>query len=1086
MEAAARLVNRPSPPLPAAAVKLAAPVVAHAAIGRAQCQSLRVSAPGDAAEVEARHVARQIVSLPATAAARPASVVSPSTLHRASPVRSPAIALPTRSLQTAPAPQLAGGEPLPEALRLDMEQRFQANFSRVRIHRDSRAAQASRGLGAAAFTIGNQIHFGAGQFNPESAAGRELLAHELTHTIQQGAAPQAGRSGQRSPAPVVGQAGAGVQRLGIDDALDFFAEHANFIPGFRMFTLVLGRNPINMQTVDRSPGNLLRAVVELMPGGALITRALDNHGIVDRVAGWVQQQMNSLGLVAGSIRQAVDRFLDSLSWTDIFDLGGVWERAKRIVTEPIARIAAFIGNLVAGVLQFIRDAVLRPLAGLAQGTRGWDLLCAVLGRNPITGEPVPRTAENLIGGFMRLIGQEEVWRNLLESRAVPRALAWFQGALAGLMGFVTALPGLFMDTLRSLGIADLLTPVQTFGRIVRVFGDYAVRFATWGGQQVMSLLEIIFDVVAPAVMPYIRRAAAAFRSIVANPVGFVGNLVRAGIQGFRQFASNILTHLRAAIVGWLTGTLAGANVYIPQAFTLQEIVKFVLSVLGLTWQNVRTKLVRVVGETAVTTMETGFDIVVTLVRDGPAAAWERIRESLSNLREMVMEQVLTFVRDNIVTAAVTRLVSMLNPAGAFIQAIIAIYNTIMFFVERLRQIAQVAAAFIDSIAAIASGVIGAAANRVEQTMAGLLTMVISFLARLMGLGRVSDAIANIINRIRAPIDRALDRVVAWIANVGRRFMGAVRGVAGRILQWWRMRRSFRAGGETHSLYFAGEEDTAELTVASSPRRLDAYVAAARTSHTTPAAMAALGRIDTHIAAVRNARAQLRPLRRANRPESEQQPHIAAIENALNAIGVELGGLLAGEDAGKRVAPIDIAWPKPAWSAYPPLYLYRGTGGAPWHLTARLDSSRRFVKQYRPTGSHVDGDLSGGPAPAELNQLGIGAEYRIQANALVGPLSEHSTPGGAALNNLLARYGWSASAEDMDGDHVKEIQFGGQDVLANLWPLRAGVNRGAGSTLSRSPVQLGAEPVTVDILKRVRLSSADQGDGKFSFKIRSVG
>ena len=73
-----------------------------------------------------------------------------------------------------------------------------------------------------------------------------------------------------------------------------------------------------------------------------------------------------------------------------------------------------------------------------------------------------------------------------------------------------------------------------------------------------------------------------------------------------------------------------------------------------------------------------------------------------------------------------------------------------------------------------------------------------------------------------------------------------------------------------------------------------------------------------------------------------------------------------------------------------------------------------------------------------------------------------------------------------GQAVGQIQFGGQDVLANLWPLRASINRGAGSTLSRAPVQLGTEPVTVEILKRVRLSSADQGEGKFSFKIRSVG
>jgi hypothetical protein len=129
---------------------------------------------------------------------------------------------------------------------------------------------------------------------------------------------------------------------------------------------------------------------------------------------------------------------------------------------------------------------------------------------------------------------------------------------------------------------------------------------------------------------------------------------------------------------------------------------------------------------------------------------------------------MTFVRERVVQAAITRLLTSLNPAGAFIQAIIATYNTIMFFVERMRQIGQVVAAYIDSIAAIAAGNIGTAANRVETTMAGLLTLVISFLARIAGLGRVSDAVVNIVNRVRAPIDRALDRVIEWIVNMARR------------------------------------------------------------------------------------------------------------------------------------------------------------------------------------------------------------------------------------------------------------------------------------------------------------------------------
>jgi hypothetical protein len=747
----------------------------RAASGMPSLAGLGVSSPHDSAEREAAQVARRVISLPASpASASSGRFAGLLPVSATTPQRAPARGAAAPTARPTPAASRPGlpsgsGQPLPRSLRDFMEPRFGTDFSAVRLHTGPPAAQASRQLNAAAFTVGHQIFFGRDAYQPDSSAGRELIAHELTHTIQQGAVPQSAAPVRRRDVPAVSERSApSVQRLGISDALDYFAEHANHLPGFRMFTLVLGVNPINLRAVDRSPANLLRAVVELMPGGALITRALDNHGIVDRVAGWVQQQLASLGMVGSSIRQAVDRFLDSLGWRDIFDLGGVWERAKRLVTEPIARITSFVGNLVSGVLQFIRDAILRPLAGLAQGTRGWDLLCAVLGRNPITGDPVPRTAETLIGGFMRLIGQEEVWQNIQRGNAIGRAWAWFQGALAGLMGFVTALPGMFLATLRSLGVADLVTLPQTFARIARVFGDFAGRFFSWAGQQIMRLLEIIFEVVAPSVMPYLRRAAGALRTIIGDPIRFIGNLVRAAVQGLRQFAGRFLTHLRASLIGWLTGAMGGAGVYIPQAFSLPEIIKFVLSVLGLTWQNIRGKLVRAVGETAVAALETGFDIVVTLVREGPAAAWERIRESLSNLREMVMEQVMTFVRNNIVTAAITRLVSSLNPAGAFIQAIIAIYNTVMFFIERMRQIAQVAGAVIDSIAAIASGAIAAAANRVEQTMAGLLTLVISFLARLVGLGRVSDAVTNIINRIRQPIDRALERVVEWIVAQARR------------------------------------------------------------------------------------------------------------------------------------------------------------------------------------------------------------------------------------------------------------------------------------------------------------------------------
>src|SRR5205807_587687 len=77
------------------------------------------------------------------------------------------------------------GEPLDGGVRSEMESRFGHDFSRVRIHQDSRAAQSARAVDASAYTLGQEIVFNSGQYDPASTEGRRLLAHELAHTVQQ-------------------------------------------------------------------------------------------------------------------------------------------------------------------------------------------------------------------------------------------------------------------------------------------------------------------------------------------------------------------------------------------------------------------------------------------------------------------------------------------------------------------------------------------------------------------------------------------------------------------------------------------------------------------------------------------------------------------------------------------------------------------------------------------------------------------------------------------------------------------------------------------------------------------------------------
>jgi hypothetical protein len=678
-------------------------------------------------------------------------------------------------------------------MRRRMQRSFGAGLGAVRVHRGHRAATAADQLGAKAFTLGPNIVLGS-HARPDDLG---LMAHEAAHTIQQRNAPapqfftlsrSSGdaheREAQRASGAVLsgqhftvtGRTSAPrVQRLGIRDALDYFANAANNIPGFAMLTYVIRLNPISMREVPRNAANLFRAIIGFLPGGNLIFEALQRHGILERVGAWLEEQLGTLGMGVRSFREALDQFLRSLGWRDIFNMGGVWQRAQRIFTGPIDRLIGFVRGLVGGILGFIRNAILRPVARLAQGTRGYDLLRLVLGQDPITGDPYPRTAENMIGGFMRLIGEEEKWRHLQQSRAIPRAWAWFQGQLEMLMGFVREIPQLFSRLWQGLQIGDLLDIGGAFNRARGIFGGFVGRFFTWAGNAALQIMMLIFEALAPRAIPVLRRAAAVIGTIVREPVRFVGNLVRAGLQGFEQFRANIRGHLLNGLVGWLAGALTNAGLQLPTRWDARGFLSLALQILGLTWQNIRAKLVRVVGETAVRMLETTFDIVMTLVREGPAAAWQRILEQIQNLREMVFDRIRAWVTNTIVGQAVVRILSMLNPAGAVIAAIRAIYDTIIFFRDRLRQISQVAESFFNSIAEIAAGNIGAAATRVEQTIGRLVPVVISFLAQLIGLGGISGTIRDIIARLRAPIERALDRMVDWIVAQARRIVASERG-----------------------------------------------------------------------------------------------------------------------------------------------------------------------------------------------------------------------------------------------------------------------------------------------------------------------
>lgn len=106
-----------------------------------------------------------------------------------------------------------GGRALDAPVRAEMEARLGHRFDDVRVHTDAAADASARAVDAAAYTVGSDVVFGSGRYDPSSAAGRTLLAHELTHVVQQ-------RSGPVDGTPV----GGGIQ---VSDPGDRFEREAS-------------------------------------------------------------------------------------------------------------------------------------------------------------------------------------------------------------------------------------------------------------------------------------------------------------------------------------------------------------------------------------------------------------------------------------------------------------------------------------------------------------------------------------------------------------------------------------------------------------------------------------------------------------------------------------------------------------------------------------------------------------------------------------------------------------------------------------------------------------------------------------------
>ncbi|GGM78901.1 hypothetical protein GCM10011609_13360 [Lentzea pudingi] len=278
----------------------------------------------------------------------------------------------------------------------------------------------------------------------------------------------------------------------------------------------------------------------------------------------------------------------------------------------------------------------------------------------------------------------------------------------------------------------------------------------------------------------LSRAAGVVGDIVKKPVEFLGNLIAGVKGGILKFKDNILDHLRKGLMGWLFGALAEAGVELPEKFDVRGIIKLLASIFGLTWSNIRNRLVRQIGEKAMAAAEKGVEIFQVLTSQGVSGLWQMLLDKLGDIKETILAQVKDFVITKIITAGITWLIGLLNPAAAFIKACKLIYDVVMFFVNNGSRIMKFVNTVIDSVADIVRGNVGGVVDKINDVLGQMVPLIIGFLASAIGLGGIGAKIRSIIETLQKPVNKALD----WVIKKGLALAGplirAAKGVSGKV------------------------------------------------------------------------------------------------------------------------------------------------------------------------------------------------------------------------------------------------------------------------------------------------------------------
>lgn len=499
-------------------------------------------------------------------------------------------------------------------------------------------------------------------------------------------------------------------------------------------------------------------------------RDAENQSWWDRAVSFVKEAFNALvsaiGDIFDAVRAAVNTALDAL---------------KAFALSVIDRVASFIKDAIAAFGEFVKFAV-----------------------DALIGEYFPELAAKLNALIDETVTAAQAAVDVVADRLKAGISALVEGLRAGINAALDAYEAAISLAVSVVGAA--------------LTGDWGLL-----ARKVLEAVLTLVGVDPEAFYAFVGRAQETFDIIVNDPLGFLAHLVDALVGGVQGFADRFGDHLKKGVIAWLTGTLGGAGITLPEKFDLLGVLDLARQILGLTWERIRAKAVKLIGERNVARLEFIGGYITTLIAEGWPGLWNKIMADLSGLLDTVFDGIKSFLLERVVLAMIKKIPALFGPVGAIVQLVMTAWNLYEFLRDQLSRIAALVKTVVDGIGDIARGILTGAIAKVEEVLGNLVPIALDLLAKLLGLGNLSADVRTIIEKVQAFVDKAIDGLITRVIGLfsGKGKDGAARPAdpaaeAAAGLDEGPTEETITIAGEDHTLRAVGPDGEATLEMASGP------------------------------------------------------------------------------------------------------------------------------------------------------------------------------------------------------------------------------------------------------------------------------